>query len=282
MPFLAVKVLAAIASFTATCLATKTTGGVLLGTGPGILYCQCSSQPQCQETPPLPTPPPTFPVTVNCGPAASEGGWLRAAFINMTDASRNCPDELELITASSVRMCASSQNGGCQSVMFQTSRRYSKVCGRVKGYQIGWMEGFRRTVNIEGQYVHGLSVTRGSNPRKHIWTFAVGTSKDTYTNTWNCPCASYPGSAPQSFIGRSYFCESGDTGTYEYKKWYMDDPLFDSKGCLAGSTCCNRGGPWFSTTLSEATSDDLEVRWCTYRGIQYGNVGVEQLEIYVS
>ena len=61
---------------------------------------------------------------------------------------------------------------------------------------------------------------------------------------------------------------------------YLADPLWDSQGCASGSTCCDRGGPWFTTTLSQEVSDNIEVRWCTDgRGEESG---VEQLEIYIN
>ena len=278
------KFLAALTSFTVICHTAGTDDTILVtrsstdGLSNTVLYCRCSSQPPCQGPP---SPPPS-PATVNCGAAASASGWVRAAFINMTDTSSTCPKKLKLETASSIRMCATTK-GGCTSVFFPTSGSYSKVCGRVKGYHIGKLDAFQASyVKIDYAYVHGLSVTHGSIPRNHIWTFAVGTSKDFYTNTWNCPCAVSPGRGPQSFVGENYFCKSGNTGGYENNMWYMDYPLFDSEGCLPGSTCCSCDGPWFTTTLNQATSDDLEVRWCTYGGADLGTIGVEQLEIYVS
>ena len=63
-------------------------------------------------------------------------------------------------------------------------------------------------------------------------------------------------------------------------QWYLDDPLWDSQGCASGSTCCSRGGPWLTTTLSEEVSDDIEVRWCTSHDGEES--GVEQLEIYIN
>ena len=80
-------------------------------------------------------------------------------------------------------------------------------------------------------------------------------------------------------MGENVFCESGNTGPYE-SQWYLDDPLWDSQGCASGSTCCDRGGPWFTTTLLEATSDDIEVRWCS--NYDYEDIRVEQLEIYIN
>ena len=46
------------------------------------------------------------------------------------------------------------------------------------------------------------------------------------------------------------------------------------------STCCNRGGPWVSTTLTEEVSHYIEVRWCRNEA-QADYVGVDQLEIFV-
>ena len=125
----------------------------------------------------------------------------------------------------------------------------------------------------------GLSVTYGS-PRSHIWTFAAGYSKDYYDGCCNCPCASLPGEAAPPFVGENIFCESGNTGPYE-SQWYLDDPLWDSQGCANGSTCCDRGGPWFTTTLSQEVRDDIEVRMCSSYSLPDENIGVNELEIYI-
>ncbi len=81
-------------------------------------------------------------------------------------------------------------------------------------------------------------------------------------------------------MGEDYFCESGNSGPFEHR-WYLDDPLWDSQGCASGSTCCDRGGPWFTTTLSQEVSDDIEVGWCLDQEVSDEDVGVDQLEIYV-
>ena len=85
------------------------------------------------------------------------------------------------------------------------------------------------------------------------------------------------GSAPPSFVGENYFCESGNPGPFE-TQWYLDDPLWDSQGCASGSSCCGRGGPWFTTILGQEVSDDIEVRMCKDEVNE--NVGLEVLEIY--
>ena len=95
------------------------------------------------------------------------------------------------------------------------------------------------------------------------YTLWPGNPRTTIYNDWQLPLyLPYPGTAAPSFVGENFFCESGNSGPYE-SKWYLDDPLWDSQGCASGSTCCDRGGPWFTTTLSEEVSDDIEVRWRT-------------------
>ena len=218
--------------------------------------------------------------TNNCGNIT--GGWIRAAYIDMTDPGNRCPESLNFTVQSSTRMCRSSHTtAGCTSVTFPAHNlSYTKVCGRAHAYQYASPDGFAHFggQTIEGYYVDGISVTHGS-PRKHIWTFAAGVSKDYDDN--NCPCASpYPGPAAPPFVGENFFCESANPGRWEYQ-WYLDDPLWDSQGCASGSTCCDRGGPWFTTTLSQEVSDDIELRFCSDQGPNDEDVAVDLLEIYI-
>ena len=100
----------------------------------------------------------------------------------------------------------------------------------------------------------GLSVTRGKKgKRKHIWTVAAEYSKNASGNaSLNCPCALYTGTHPPPFVGNNFFCESenpDERQSYPFQR--VNDPLWDSQGCPAGSTCCDRGGPWFTTTVTK-------------------------------
>ena len=177
-------------------------------------------------------------------------------------------------------MCTRSHTGsGCSSAIFPTfGVPYTKVCGRARGYQYGSPDGFMRSTPGFPD-ADGLIVTHGS-PRNHIWSFVAGRSKD-YNYAKNCPCASpYPGVAAPSFVGNKYFCESGNTGTWD-RQWYLDDPLWDSRGCGSGRNCCDRGGPWFNTTLSQEVSDDIEVGVCLDQPSTNEDIGINQLEVFV-
>ena len=223
--------------------------------------------------------------TNNCGNIT--GGWMRAAYIDMTNVNNTCPQGLTYTVESSTRMCTRSHSStfDCSSVTFPTHGvPYTKVCGRARGYQFIHTYSFYSYSNggqttLDSSYVSGLSVTYGS-PRNHIWTFAAGVSKDYNYACCNCPCAPYPGPAAPLFVGEKYFCESGNTGVIE-NQWYFDDPLWDSQGCASGSTCCDRGGPWFTTTLNQEVSNDIEVRMCHIYSSGSSDIGVNQLEIFI-
>ena len=111
--------------------------------------------------------------TTNCGNIT--GGWMRAAYINMTDAANSCPVGLTYYTQNSTRICSSSiSSGGCTSVNFPTfGVPFTKVCGRALGYQYGHIDALHGgSSSIDSQYVEGLSVTHGIQ-RNHIWTFVA-------------------------------------------------------------------------------------------------------------
>ena len=212
---------------------------------------------------------------------------MRAAYINMANVDNTCPTALTNTVVGSTRMCTRSRSSaGCNNMIFPKSGvLYTKVCGRALGYQRGSDDAFhnyndKNQRSLNDHYVDGLSVTHGT-PRSHIWTFAAGASKGSNYPSWNCPCARHPGPGAPPFVGEKYFCESGSSGAFASHQWYLDDPLWDSQGCPSESTCCNRGGPWFTTTLSQEVSDNIEVRLCFGEDSPDEDMGVEQLEIYV-
>ena len=158
---------------------------------------------------------------------------------------------------------------------------YQRVCGRARGYQKGKTDAFLAGGNIDDSYVDGLSITHGS-PRQHIWTYAVGVAEHTGHNPSRCPCAASPGSAPPSFVGSNYYCESGAEDTKNVSAYYLSDPLWDGSGCSSGNNCCsNVNLPWFQYQLNQMTTDDIEVRICTNERFWDEGVLVDILELYI-
>ena len=101
----------------------------------------------------------------------------------------------------------------CSSANFSTNGiSYQRVCGRARGYQKGAtlaFYGYDFSRTIDGDYVSGLSITYSSNPRQHIWTFAIASGVgEQYYHVHSCPCTSTAAYSPPSFVGNNYYCES--------------------------------------------------------------------------
>ena len=227
--------------------------------------------------------------TSNCNeayPCGGEEGWRRAVYLDMTDPTSSCPSGWQLIE-SPRRLCvmASSTSLTCDSAFFPvTGGPYSRVCGRIIGYQHDSTDAFEAyddgaVTTIDGAYVAGVSLTHGS-PRQHIWTFASGRSE--VNPTWDdvCPCDANVPIAVPPFVGEDYFCESGGN-TVSDGFFLLDDPLWDGRNCTSTSTCCSLNNPpYFVAQLPTATTDEIEARMCQQDGGDE-DTPIEFIELYV-
>ena len=225
-------------------------------------------------------------MTRTCG--GITGGWMQVANIDMTNSSHTCPQGLKLLT-SPKRLCDINGSGrGCSSATFAThGTKYTHVCGKVIGYQYGSTTAFydyyhHRDRTIDTITVGGVSLTHGSNPRKHIWTFAAAISEGISNLDHKCPCSNPASTAViPPWVGNDYFCDSGAEERYQYI-FYPDDPLWDGEGCGPTSTCCSfNNPPWFSKQLPSPTTDDIEMRLCGYNSRRYEDTRLEIIELYV-
>ena len=218
------------------------------------------------------------------------GGWMRVASINMTDTSSSCPPGLRTITRPR-RLCAKNTGGsGCSSVVLPLQGiQYSRVCGKIIGYQKSSTDAFRRFISgqntLDTNYVDGISITHGQNPRKHIWTLAVAVHEHEYAPESQCPCTNTNNTPPPpsvpGFVGNDYFCDTGSRDWYQ-SIFYGDDPLWDGAGCGQNSVCCEfNSPPWFRKEISPPTNDDIEARLCTDQAQSDEDVYIEIIEIYV-
>jgi hypothetical protein len=167
---------------------------------------------------------------------------------------------------------------------------YSQVCGKIIGYQDRTPDAFGQILgqiqSIDGPYVDGISLTHGSNPRHHIWTFAaaldeVGSGHPHVL----CPCTnrdlSSSATQPPSYVGNDYFCDTGSTNIIQ-SIFYGDDPLWDGAGCGPNNDCCDfNNPPWFRKQLPSATTDNIEMRLCHDQQSTDEDTPVEIIEIYV-
>ena len=128
-------------------------------------------------------------IRCNCG----EGGWMRVANLDMTDLNQQCPTGFRNVESPQRRcLCGRPESATCVSVTFPVnSIEYSRVCGRILGYQFGDPNAFRVGPNprvIDDFYVEGVSLTHGSSPRKHIWTFAAALHEHNNHVDSTCQC----------------------------------------------------------------------------------------------
>lgn len=208
-----------------------------------------------------------------CG---SNGGWTRLVSFNAR-MEKKCPNELAMFETNGIKHCGRkpAKAKSCDTVPVPSDGiNYSKVCGKVIGYQYYSTDGYR----------DGVSVTQGPS-QKLVWSFIAGFSE----NHHHCPC-SKKGHHPPKDIGDHYFCESGfkdySYPNKNFERFEVIDPLWDGKQCNNKEVkCCKREGnrkylPWFlrETGLS---SNNLGVRICCDESTQNENVSVGSYIIYV-
>ena len=227
------------------------------------------------------TQPPNNDSLHTCG---GTGGWRRVVYLDMTDPNTNCPSGWQL-TSHSRRTCGKVNTTSltCDNITFSVSGGdYTRVCGRIKGYQYGWPDGFEpyddEVTTIDDAYVCGVSLTHGS-PRQHIWTFAAGIAEGRPARYDICPCDATVNITIPPFVGGDYFCESGYHSNSP-AGFHSNDPLWDGYGCSASSTCCSfRNPPYFTKELPSPTTDDIEARICMQDGGD--DTPIELIELYV-
>ena len=201
-----------------------------------------------------------------------EGGWTRVAFVNMSVPGSSCPPGLVQYNISNTSLCWINNNYvGCNSAFFSTfGFNYTKVCGRVRGYQYNYPEAFACHIynyNCLNSQIktYGVTLTYGNNPRKHTWTYAGG-NQEQGTGSNLCPCNNGSQYMNYSipFVGNDYYCESGTNTIGSINELFLNDPLWDGQDCPGReATCCTSTKmPWFMKTLNETTNDDIELNAC--------------------
>ena len=229
-------------------------------------------------------------MTKTCG--GITGSWMRVANIDMSNCTETCPEGLKTLTVDTKRLCAMNINGGgCSSTSFTVHGvEYSRVCGKVIGYQQKSPDAFGPYGNnpsrtIDDVYVDGISLTHGCSRRQHIWTFAAALHEvlTSYRN-YICPCTNIhnPTFIPiPPFVGNDYFCDTASAQRFQFK-FYPNDPLWDGQGCGPLNTCCSfNSPPWFMKQLSTTTTDDIEMRLCADGGRSDEDITFETVELYV-
>ena len=221
-------------------------------------------------------------MTRTCGNIT--GGWMRVAELDMTRTSSQCPPSLCLNTTNphTCRIC--SYAGNCSLDIYPVGINYSRVCGRVIGYQVGTPDAFsiRYTSDFDG-----IQLTY-AEPRTNIWTFAAAYAEVYDIKSIVCPCINSSDpliqSVPES-IGSHYFCDTAAHAIIQpelFEKFFTNNTLWDGAGCGPQNACCSfNNPPWFYRELPNITNDDIEMRVCRDEDRSIEDVAVEVVDIYV-
>ena len=223
-----------------------------------------------------------LPIQIHCG----AGEWYRVAHLNMNDPTEQCPTVWREYNISRVRACGrpNSTEGSCPGTLYPSDRQYSRVCGRVIGYQEDSPDAFvdSDANNASQIYMDGVSITYGTS-RQHIWSYVAGVTESSSSHTPNnCPCSVEGGDGPPSFVGDHYYCESGNpTDVGGSPVLLTKDPLWDGQQC-EGACCIGTNSPlWFSVQLPAPTTDAIEVRICGNEATVNEDTPIALLDIYV-
>ena len=216
---------------------------------------------------------------------------MRVTYIDMRNSSHQCPSGLSLLSRSSNPRRVCDISSGCISIYFSVhGMNYNHVYGKIIAYQNHNPVGLHfNSRSIDQQYVFGVSLTHGQNPRKHIWTFVGATDETTSNPSFKCPCININIQSSitiPSYVGNDYFCDTSLTNHYSSNSGFEpNNPLWDGQGCGPSNTCCsvsggcNKSPPWFIKHLPSTTNDNVEMRLC--KPDASGSTPIEIVEIYV-
>ena len=210
---------------------------------------------------------------------------MRVADLDMREVDAQCPTGLVQTEHEGTRVCTKQVTELCAQTFFDTAVTFDQVCGMIIGYPIGTLEAFQSSSDIESNYIDGISLTYGSDPRQHIWSFAAAFDEEGNAPNASCQCSNVElidsAQVPPSFVGNDYFCDAGGhTTSFTFSE---NDPLWNGSGCGPLSTCCSfNNPPWFFRQLPSSVIEAIEMRLCfSDNGLTDEEVSIEQIQIYI-
>ena len=178
------------------------------------------------------------------------GKWRRVAYLNVT--SSNCPKSLQHDAGeSSCKICGAGPK--CSSVTYPSGGlSYSQVCGRIDVQYSGTPDGLEvfssqrlPSISLDDNYVDGVSLTYGTCPRNHIWTFSAKSS-----NSCTMRCSAW------GFVNSDYSCMECINSAFKQETFYRN--------------------------LTQPTTDDIEMRLCRDQWSSDEDVHITFVELFVS
>ena len=150
-----------------------------------------------------------------------KGRWMRVGYLNMSEPNATCPPGLTLQEFANIDHGVCGRPMSSSTFYYVHGFKYSNVCGQIRGYHFRSPDGFPPLYDINtspsidscNTYVDGVTFIYGSNPCKHIWTYACDASeavRDVFNLLQHvCPCNSDSnGTYVAEWIGSDYYYKS--------------------------------------------------------------------------
>ena len=221
------------------------------------------------------------PVEVYCEMERLRGGWQQLLRENFTDGA-GCPGQWTSFDGyNGVRYCSTTDGNYKAKFNVFSACPYSEVNGYVLVDQKGNCNAFTgQSKDLWEDYMDGVSITYGSNPKKHLYTYAVGWEEKARLESCECHGSTYTDYA--TVVGLDYMCDSGmQPNTVGQNLLIGERVLFTGMGCRAESGCCHvAGAPWFYKSLPNTIHDRVELRILSNSPHEEEMVLVRAIELY--
>ena len=171
----------------------------------------------------------------------------------------NCPTGLKSKLFNGIRTCIRNEvASGCTPILYSSFNiLYSKICGQIRGYGVGTIDGLYDINGIHGNsvnvnYLDGISISSNGN---HIWSFVAG----------HCRCDGHK----QAFIGNDWTCAGTGCGHGNF-----------CPSLLWNTSTCGMVTPFFKD-LSVSTTADVVMRVCRDEDRDNEDIAITSVELYV-
>ncbi len=245
-------------------------------------------------------------MTLICGGVM---GWMRVAHLDTRNVTASCPEGFlsnkttfanynplnESCQLDYLRTCVMESDlpHSCSSTIYPTGIDYSKVCGRIIGYQFGSPDGFiipesdDKIIHsdLSRPYVDGVTLTYGTQ-QHHIWTFAAAYNKEVLPDLCYCDQNENITDTNENitdrlgFIGEHYFCDSAVGQGKPEPRLYIN-PLWDGHRCDDESSACCSSGPWFYQQLPLETNNEIQMTMCRDESRSEEDIGIQIVDILI-
>ena len=103
-------------------------------------------------------------------------------------------------------------------------------------------------------------------------------------DTCSCPCNTGVTAQVPPYVGNDYYCETGNNVAGYSQAFFSNDTLWDGQQCdgLEAPCCTHSNMLWFTKTLGETTTEDIQLRLCNDQGIAEEETLLQLISLYTN